>query len=268
MCIISEQVTSVGATKIFAIPSRSGTRQLTAYTNTVDTPADNLMCLPVPNPETVEFEKVPEDLFEQCAQSFQFMAARGATLGVTRSAPPNGELVIQSHGSYDVVLVPSLNDVGRVPRHFAVLTPEVIQFMRANYATNMGFLLCRLKQGKTSYEPFAYSHALSGPYLFVPTMHFHTHAPAAHAHWERPWSGAGWNPRATSGADWDHLIYTAHTPTSGAHRSHNRIPKDHNMINWRGISDEFNLGKSTQLRCLEITGDSEGNHDIVLPLVA
>lgn len=268
MCIISGQVNSVGATKIFAIPSRSGTRQLTAYTNTVDTPADNLMCLPVPNPDTVEFEKVPADLFQQCAQSFQVMISREITLGVSRSLlTSSNELIIQSHGSYDVVLIPSLNDMGRIPRHFATLTSDVIQFMQRNYAANMGFLLCRLKPGKTSYEPFAYSHAISGPYLFVPTMHFHTHAPATHAHWERPWSGEAWNPRATSDADWDHLIYTAHTPVA-AHRSSSRIPKDHNMINWREISDEFNLGKDTQLRCMEITGSSEGNHDIVLPLVA
>jgi len=269
MCIISGQVHSVGATKIFAIPSRAGTRQLTAYTNTVDTPADNLMCLPVPNPETVEFEKVPEDLFDQCARSFQVMAARGTTLGVTRSALPDSrdELVVQSHGSYDVVLIPSLNDVGRVPRHFATLTPDVIQFMRANYAANMGFLLCRLKPGKMSYEPFAYSHAITGPYLFVPTMHFHIHAQAAPDAWARPWIGGEWNPRATSEADWDHLIYTAQTPAAAAHRSHSRIPKDHNEINWREISDEFNLGTGTQLRCMEITGNSEGNHDIVLPLV-
>lgn len=219
------------------------------------------MCLPVPFPETVEFESVPEDLFTQCERSFSTMMPKAATLGVMRSVGPM--LEIRSHGSYDVVLIPSVEDTGRVPRHFATLTPDVVAFMRQKYSNRpFGFLLCRLKAGASDYEPFAYSHATDGANLFLPTMHFHTHAHQT-ASWERPWQG----PFTTSDTDWDHKIYTACTAADAAHRSHSAIPNPKNQIDWSSMPSEFRIGADHQLRLLEITGGSEPNRDIVLPLV-
>ena len=261
MCIISGPVNSVSATKIFAMPSRSGSRQLTVYSNTVNTPADNMMCLPVPYPETVMFERVPADLFTQCERSFTGGYPRGApTLSVSRSV----ELEVRSHGSYDVVLIPSVDDTVRVPRHFATLTPEVVEFMRREYGGRpFGFLLCCLKAGASDYEPFAYSHATDGANLFLPTMHFHTHPPPSFQSWERPWR----SPNIDSDIDWDHEIYTVRTSHS-AHRSLTRIPRSQNEINWSQMPDEFAIGSKHQLRCWEITGGAEPNRDIILPLAS
>ena len=243
MCIISGPVTSVNATKIFAMPSKNSTRQLTVYANSVSSPADNLMCLPVPFPETVEFESVPADLFTQCERSF----TRVATLSATRSAGPM--LEVRSHGSYDVVLIPSVDDTARVPRQFATLTPEVVAFMRREYGGRpFGFLLCRLKAGAADYEPFAYSHATDGASLFLPTMHFHSH---------------GWG--AAMDADWDHKIYTVRTPTT-AHKSMFCIPRPRNEIDWSRVSTDFAVGSERQLRCMEIAGNAEPNRDIVIPI--
>jgi hypothetical protein len=218
------------------------------------------MCLPVPYPETVEFERVPADLFTQCARSFTGGYPRGVpTLGLSRSA--GSELEVRSHGSYDVVLVPSVEDTARVPRHFAVLTPEVVEFMRSEYGgRSFGFLLCRLKAGASDYEPFAYSHATDGSNLFLPTMHFHTHAPPSFQTWERPWRSPA------SDVDWDHEIYTVRTPPS-AHHSLTRLPRSQNEINWSQMPDEFDAGSRHQLRCWEIAGGAEPNRDIVIPIV-
>jgi hypothetical protein len=81
MCIISGPVISVNSTKILALPSNDGTRQLTVYRNAVATPESNAMCLPCPNPETIEFESVPKDIFSQCSSSFGFRMTRGARGG-------------------------------------------------------------------------------------------------------------------------------------------------------------------------------------------
>lgn len=259
MCIISGPVTSVSSTKIFAMPSRSGSRQLTVYSNSVTTPAENLMCLPVPYPETVHFERVPTDLFTQCERSFT--GGRGVpTLGLSRSAGP--ELEVRSHGSYDVVLVPSVEDTSRVPRHFATLTPEVVEFMRHEYGGRpFGFLLCRLKAGASNYEPFAYSHATDGSRLFLPTMHFHTHAPPSFQTWDRPLRSP-----TVSHTDWDHEIYTACTPHS-AHHSLTRMPRPQNEIDWSQMPHDFVLGSKRQLHCWEIAGGAEPNRDIMIPIM-
>jgi len=84
------------------------------------------------------------------------------------------KLEVKSHGSYEVVIVPSLDDLDRVPEDFTTLTPEVVQFLKSSYLPGFGIVLCKLKKGSTDYEPFAYSHQLqaSGE-LFFPTKHFH-----------------------------------------------------------------------------------------------
>ncbi len=174
MCIISGPVISVNSTKILAIPSKNGKRQLTVYRNAVSTPDSNAMCLPCPNPNTIEFEHVPRDIFSQCDSSFDKVYPRGgptlsASLGVSKS-----KLAVQSHGSYEVVIVPSLDDLDRIPEDFTTLTPEVVQFLKSSYQPGFGVVLCKLKKGSTDYEPFAYSHEMqSSGELFFPTKHFH-----------------------------------------------------------------------------------------------
>ena len=64
MCIIAGEVRRVAGTKLFVMPSSDGRRQITVYSNKVDTPGANVMCLPVPNPESIEFETVYNDLFK------------------------------------------------------------------------------------------------------------------------------------------------------------------------------------------------------------
>jgi hypothetical protein len=177
MCIISGPVISVNSTKILCIPSKDGKRQLIVYKNAVATPDSNAMCLPCPNPQTVEFEHVAKDIFSQCDSSFERVYPRssgGPTLSAGGMWGTRSKLEVKSHGSYDVVLVPSMDDLDRVPEDFTTLTSEVVQFLKSSYQSGFGVVLCRLKRGSTDYEPFAYSHQMqSSGELFFPTKHFH-----------------------------------------------------------------------------------------------
>lgn len=245
MCIISGLVHTVSATKIFVCPSQNGRRQLTVYQNAVDAPTENLMCLPVPNPTTVQFETVPDDLMVHCARSIQREHTWGRTLGISNDMP----LTVVSHGSYDVVLAPSISALTQAPAGFTV-EHDVRRFLQEQYGSHMGILLCRLKSGHTTYTPFAYSHELlEDGSLFVPTKHYHTHMA---------------NPDAPLQADWDHEIYSYMTMPS-AHKSQGRLPMPYNCIPWASMPAGFKWSPERPLHLLHRVGDWP-NMDIVLPL--
>ena len=290
MCIISGPVLSVNSTKILCLPSKTGKRQLTVYRNAVATPNSNAMCLPVPNPHSVKFENVPKDIFKQCYNSFDIRMTRGggATLSVNSA---KGHLQIQSHGSYEVVLVPSMDDINRIPPSFTTLTSEVVKFLNASYPENFGIVLCKLKIGSADYEPFAYSHDIqSHKQLFFPTKHYHTHNESNTTHNEHddddePGWGSGFGSSLLGGNmmrllsrnmpklvntrfadDWDHEIYSAGTPI-WCHKSPTKGMRDTNDINWAQMPADFQLGPEAVLRCKEMVGES-ANVDIEMPIGA
>lgn len=281
MCIISGPVLSVNSTKILALPSKNGKRQLTVYRNAVVTPDANAMCLPVPNPESVRFEHVPKDIFRQCQNSFRISYPRGYYDSVVPAANSfnRAPLPVQSHGSYEVVLVPSMNDLDRVPSHFTTLTDDVIEFLKYSYPINFGVLLCRLKRGSADYEPFAYSHNMqANDQLFFPTKHYHNHDTSNFQNDEEPsWAGAfgsemmGLRNRKMTKTvnthfadDWDHEIYSAHTPES-CHKSSKKMMCERNEINWQQMPDDFKFAPSLVLRCKEMVGEGK-NIDIEMPV--
>lgn len=246
MCVISGPVNSVASTKIFTMPSRDGSRQLVVYSNAVDTPVDNVMILPVPRPETVEFERVPDELFVQCASSF----FKEVTLSVNRGLLP--DLEVRSHGSYSVVLAASVADLDRVPTSFTQLTREVTNFLASEYPHGFGFLLCKLKDGHTEYTPFAYSHAIGfGDRLFTPTKHFHMDS---------------YGSIDTGSADWDHEIYTALTDHY-AHNDMRRTRRPGNQINWARMPNGFQMNPSVPLNCFVRKGSQYRNEDLQFRLV-
>jgi hypothetical protein len=289
MCIISGPVVTVASTKIFAIPSKDRKRQLTVYKNEVDTKNYNAMCLPVPNPHTVQFEKVSNNIFKQCSMSFSSRILKGITrnsgMYEYHSLSIQKPLPILSHGSYDVVLVPSMNDIERIPTSFTTLTNEVIQFLRTSYPENFGIVLCKLRQGNMNYEPFAYSHDIQqNGKLFFPTKHFHTHDKMnvnqlnGDGGWQSSFGSSllGDNLLASSltlpdslqnvtiADDWDHEIYSAETPIA-YHESRTKGMKQTNEIDWSEIPTDFQLGNSTILRCKDVAG-RYANVDIQMPI--
>lgn len=247
MCIISSYVKKVSKTKIFTMPSQDSKRQLTVYMNSVDSPVTNIMCLPVPNPDSVQFEKVPKNLFNFCEASFPEPIKEPEMMwSLSLSRTP---LEIKSHGSYEVVLIPSSDDFDRIPDSFE-LTEAVQKFLIENYSKNFGFLLCRLKKGSVRYEPFAYSHDIQDTSLFVPTKHFHIHADTDFI------SRLSFMPKLSSKADWDHDIYTCFIPIQLKDISHD------SEIEWEEMPKGFRCGPDYPLQRLKCIGNSHKNEDL------
>ena len=297
MSIISGPVLTVNSTKILCIPSVSGKRQLTVYSNVVVSRLENALCIPVPTPHSVKFEYVPKDIFTQCNNSFDVRIPKGAaTYGMpltSHTSHTSHTISIQSHGSYEVILVPSLSDMNRIPPRFATLTPEVIEFLNASYPINFGIILCRLKSGSINYEPFAYSHDIqANTQLFFPTKHYHVHNELQKQKQDQEqdqeqeqevgWS-SGFGSSLLGGNmmgllspnrpklvntrfadDWDHEIYSIGTPV-WCHESSKKGMRDTNVINWYQMPADFQLGPSMVLRCKEIIGHSV-NVDIEIPV--
>jgi hypothetical protein len=278
MCIISGSVNKVAKTKIFCMPSKDGQRQLTVYTNAVDTPKENVMCLPVPFPHTVKFEKVPKKLFEQCKLSFPEepkKSTKDYTLSWSRSASLESiPIKIESHGSYEVAIVPSLYDFHRVPGNFFVLSEEVKHFLFNSYPPEWGVLLCKLKEGTSDYEPFAYSHDLHNQSLFLPTKHYHKHenkdfisgrsyfpSSSNHADWDLVGRATKVNPISIH-ADWDHELYLSYTPKQDRWKQ----GKSENYIAWEDVSKGFRVGVDYALQQQIVQGSWHPNEDLVIKL--
>jgi hypothetical protein len=265
MCIISDSVKHVAATKLFAMPSVDGLRQLTVYTNTVDTAKTNVMCLPVPNPGTVKFETVPDNFFKQCEDSIQkelLLSARSWSLSL--SSDGASYLAVQSHGSYDVVTVPSMADLDRVPPAFATLTEDVKNFLRSNYPADYGVLLCRLRVGSTRYEPFAYSHAMTGDRLFYGGSSNAYSDMGSHSSYADFMSGRSYSMAGDhDSADWDHEIYTIMTHPREAHNTAPRkLPKERNAIDWANMPIGFRLNPGAHVKLFEREGSGFANEDL------
>ncbi len=274
MCIISGPVKNVSSTKILAFPSKNLKRQLTVYRNSVDSPNSNMMCLPVPNPSSVKFEFVPKDIFKQCENSFAKYEPFGMkSMSARNFMSQSSKLPVLSHGSYNVVLVPSLEDFDKVPDDFMILTQDVIQFLKNSYPTTFGVLLCKLKKGMTDYEPFAYSHnLLSNKNLFYPTKHFHTKNNFSNNYHNllednyypfNNYSNQSINHDIAD--DWDHEIYSICT-SEKCHTSDDKILTNNNVIEWNKLPLDFQLSSQIPLRCAEIRGTKK-NLDVCLPLV-
>ena len=257
MCIIAGEVRRVAGTKLFVMPSADGRRQITVYSNKVDTPGSNVMCLPVPNPSTVSFETVYKELFDDCTRSFSYHASRSLYADLGAESPIY--LPVQSHGSYKVVLVPTLDDLDRVPPGFLTLSDDVKRYLRANYSgqsATFGVLLCKLRAGAIDYEPFAYSHAmLSSGELFVPTRHYHV---GSHSRDLVSDSDAD---------DWDHEVYTILTPTEIAHTKSGRAPMTTNRVDWSQMPVAYRHGCRFPMCLFERIGRGP-NEDLMFLLAA
>jgi hypothetical protein len=234
MCIIVGAVRSVTGTQIFVAPSvgaaNGGDRQLVVYSNSVDTPAENLMILPLPHPETLKFEKDVMDyagLFKDLKASLY----KEMTLSVMRSAPPSKTLDVFDVGSYRVSVAMSFQDLYNLNKQIFPFSEDLYKMLQSTYPPRIGFLCCALKPGETQYKPLAYSHRRDeATKLFVPTKHYHL----------------GEDTQAT--ADWDHEIYSVGTVVS-AHRSQEElyVPRNENQVMWNKLPAEYQWGTNAKI---------------------
>lgn len=180
MCMISDQIKSVGSTKIFCGVNKHQTKQLTVYANTVNNVSNNnAMVLPVPFPKSVEFYNFEnyKNFFDDCADCF-YSAAKG--LSFTNEADgfsygtKESTLKVYNVGSYKVSLAHSLADLRKVNKTVFNLTDGLEDVLRKYYSKPLfGFIICKLVTGNEKYHPFAYSHNILPHKVFIPTRHYH-----------------------------------------------------------------------------------------------
>ena len=259
MCIIAGPVKSVSSTRIFVAPSTQGDRQLTVYSNTVQTDARNLMILPVPNPQTVQFEPKAmqyKNLFQDAKYSFHTRMLESATLSMTRSAP-HSTLDVIDVGSYKASIAYSVDDLLRLNAGvFGDLNPKLLDMLRSTYGDRFGFVCCILNEGGNTYEPIAYSHVRGSAHsLFVPTKHYHVHNinplieySYANESIRNFYEGA-LHAATKWSDDWDHEIYSIGTTAASAHKQGHTdyIPKEKNEIDWSQFSSGYKWGPNHRL---------------------
>jgi hypothetical protein len=222
MCIILAQVEHVASTKIFTCLTENQTQQFLVYSNEVHTnEEDNAMILPVPNPESVRFVNLKKyaNLFDDLEANF-YKSRRSsfnmyASLSRSAALDPvdRPRLVVHDVGAYSASIVPSVNDFDRIDTAHFTIPDDLERILRETYDSQFGFIVCKLKQGKHNYHPFAYIHAKhSNNLLFIPTLHYHPH---------------GYGLARSVEADWDHMIYSAATDLDTTnHDEYAFSPKD------------------------------------------
>lgn len=179
MCIISDEIIAVSDTKIFVAPDPNKQRQYVCYSNSVINAVNsNIMILPVPNPQTLQFIDLTnyKDIFDICNEHFHDPnPSFNDDEGVYRlSCNSTGTLHVLNVGSYSVSVGMCLDDLLRVDKSVFVLSDELIDVMKKYYSGSFwGFIVCKLKKGPEKYHPLAYSHDIYNGKIFIPTRHYH-----------------------------------------------------------------------------------------------
>lgn len=257
MCIILGEVHSVTQTKLFVLPNKDKSRQMTFYSNAVNTPETNMMILPVPTGgrgegaielHTIKYKSMFEDLKRSVESIYKKRTPNHLTRGYSLSASISHEtLEIIAHGSYLVSIAPQLEDLLRLDMNVFHLTSELVQFFAKHYSREFSYLCCVLKKGSEAYEPLCYSHPLhSSGKLFVPTLHYHVHGSRVE----------------TDHADWDHTLYSV-----GTEEKANRgfTSNYYNNVEWSRFPEEYQKINVSSIRCAEIKGFQK-NTDIAFAL--
>jgi hypothetical protein len=252
MCIILGEVHRVSKTKLFVLPNKSKTRQMTFYSNVVGTPDENMMILPVPGNGRIELHRVDykgmfRDLERSVTSTYRPESRNYLSRSLYASASPRDMLEVFHHGSYLVSIAPQLEDLMRLDMSLFEMTPELMQFFGSHYTPEFSYLCCVLKEGTQEYEPLCYSHPIhSSSKLFVPTLHYHNHGGRVDTH----------------AADWDHLIYSVNT----VERANLGFTSNYyNEVNWSYFPKEFQKEKVNSIRCSKLTGHHP-NKDIAFEL--
>jgi hypothetical protein len=212
MCMILGKINRVAKTNLYVSVDKKGKRQITVYSNIVDTPKENAMILPVPHPESVELVNLSHypSLFKDCENCFRGrinITTNQASYALSCDGGTRKTIEVIDVGSYRASIIPSIDDFDRLDRNVFQISPEFITLLKEHYARGFGFIICQLKTGNHLYHPFAYTHALAdNGKLFVPTRHFHDHLMNAFVPM-RHFTQDNWEKQGR-GADWDHILYS------------------------------------------------------------
>jgi hypothetical protein len=253
MCIILGEVASVSQTRLFVLPNNDKTRQMTFYSNAVDSPEQNMMILPVPNStdslqlHTIKYKSLFDDLKNSVRSTSRGTSHNLYTRSLASASFNREPLEIISHGSYLVSIAPKLEDLLRLNTNVFELTPDLYKFFGTHYSREFSYLCCVLKEGMEAYEPLCYSHPMhSSGKLFVPTMHYHNHEGRIE----------------TDTADWDHLIYSVGTSERA---NLGFLSNYENEVAWSHFPADFKKLKVASVRCSKLKGHHK-NQDLAFEL--
>jgi hypothetical protein len=196
MCIMASPVLSVSDTRIFVGTDAERTRQAVVYAMSVQlrtrTGKGNAMILPVPvgaagagAVNLIDLSGVP-NFFKPFDEAF-IERGRGIVMNFSKGLEPNDALEVVRVGSYDVSIVPTVDDVKRLNRDVFDVSVDTEHTLREGYPVGFAFLVAQLRESG-EFHPLAYTHPFEG-LLFVPTRHEH---------------GTGGSGDL---AKWDHKIY-------------------------------------------------------------
>jgi hypothetical protein len=200
------------------------------------------MILPVPYPETLQFEDSLlqyKELFSDLSASL-FNTEPTTNPNLTRSlgTTVKNTLPVLSVGSYRVSICTSMKDLERLDSYIFLLSQPLLKLLRSEYGPTakkipFGFLCCRLKSGTREYSHIAYSHKTpSSNTLFLPTKHFH-----------------GEDVREEH---WDHKIYSLNCSPEASNSSW--IPKPKNFLESKYFPSNIPLTPITQVYLWEKKG--------------
>jgi hypothetical protein len=162
MCFIGQPIYSISDTKIIIISDNND--QITIYSNCINNIYDdNVMILPVPNPETVSFidiTKIDNDLLDNILED-----------------EINNNVTICD---YYTKLYYNIDQLIEANNKDFIISNECIKELKTYSGTNIcsknlwGFIVCKLNKGHIKYTPFAYKHKSIINYSYIPTrVYYH-----------------------------------------------------------------------------------------------
>lgn len=153
MCFIGQPIYSISNTKIIIISDND--QQITIYSNCINNNYDdNVMILPVPNPETVSFidiTKIDNDLLDNILED-----------------EINNNIITSEY--YTKLYY----DIDQINKDF-IISDECLKELKTYSGTNIcskklwGFIVCKLNKGNIKYIPFAYKHKSIINHSYIPT---------------------------------------------------------------------------------------------------
>ena len=151
---------NVEKTTIFVAPNSNKDLQITIYSNIATTSCDNLLIIPVPNIETIRYINLKQDVFEILDNNFN-------------SEIPKKHTKI---GNYTATIIYSVSELNLLNRNYFGTISDGIKEILEKYYLNFGFIVLKLEKSfaPKKYQPFAYTHKLSGDKLFVPIRQHHS----------------------------------------------------------------------------------------------
>lgn len=247
MCIIAGEIESISKTKLFGGLNSDKSRQITIYSNDVNSINNSAMILPVLNPQSIQFHDLTEyeDFFEDCDECFKLrnqLKSKGMCFS-SDCFDENDCLDVIDVGSYKVSVANSLEDLKRIDTNVFTITPNLDTMLADVYHNSrFGFVICALKPGNHEYHPFAYSNDVYKQKMFLPTMHYHVLRNQVGKY-------------QSIADDWSHEIYVCNaTPSDKVNTMHENkwIWTNKDKLDRTALG--FDLGNITSFHKLKIEG--------------